>query len=133
MPSSPRRVSTALAATALFTAGFAAFASTASAKSDLSIGTTARTVAVGGVVGVHAVGTTDDFGGAPIRLCIEERVGAHAWRTLSCTAGYRLSVSVRPTVRGEVFFRSQLIALPGAHHGHRVVDRTSETLAVQAR
>ena len=133
MPSSPRRVGTALAATALFTAGLAVCASTASAKSDLSIGTSARTVAVGGVVRVHAEGASDDFGGAPIRLCVEERVGAQGWRTLGCTSDSRLTVAVRATGRGSLSFRSQLVAMPDAHRGHRIVDRTSATLTVRVR
>lgn len=129
----PRRFGTALAATALLTAGLAVCAATASAKSELTITTGARSVAVGGTVNVRAQGASDDFGGATMRLCIEQRTAAHGWRSLGCTTGYRLAVKVRPAHRGSVSFRAQLVAVLGGHHERRAVDCTSATVVVRVR
>ena len=131
MSRTARRTGTALAATALITVGLVLGATTASAKSELGIGARSSTVAVGGTVRVHAEGDSDDFGGAPVLLCVDRRGGNGRWHRLRCTSGYRLTVDVPATRRGVLAFRAQLVADVGAHR--RVVDRTSRTLRVAVR
>jgi hypothetical protein len=131
MSNTTRRAGTALAATALITAGLVLGATTASAKSDLGIGTRSGAVAVGGTVRVHAAGGSDDFGGDPILLCVDQRGSKGRWHTLRCTSGYRLTVDVPATRPGVLAFRAQLVARTGTRH--RVVDRTSRTLHVAVR
>jgi hypothetical protein len=126
-----RRAGTALAATALFTAVLAAGASTASAKSELDIGTRAGTVSAGSTVRVHASGNTDDFAGLPVQLCVDRRGSTGSWHRLRCTSAYRLTVDVPAARRGVLAFRAQLIAETGHHR--QAVDRTSGTLLVTVR
>jgi hypothetical protein len=130
MSSTTCRAATALAATALLTAGLTAGASTASAKSDLTIGVRSGAVAVGGTVRLRADGGTDDFGGVPVLLCLDQRVGGR-WHPLRCTTGYRLAVDVPALRRGALVFRAQLVAHTGVHRW--AVDRTSRTLIVRVR
>ncbi|MEY9840819.1 hypothetical protein [Streptacidiphilus sp. EB103A] len=132
MQSLTRRVSTLAVATAVATAGLAVCSTAASAKSDLGISVSSRTTAVGGPVRVQANGNSDDFGGATVRICIDEQVGRGAWRQLACgPQGRRLQVKVKAGRRGTLRFRAQLIALTGPRH--HVVDRTSAPVAVQVR
>lgn len=132
MQSLTRRVSTLAVATAVATAGLAVCSTVASAKSDLGIIVGSRTTAVGGSVRVQANGNSDDFGGATVRVCIDEQVGRGAWRQLACgPQGHRLQVKVKAGHRGTLRFRAQLIALTGPRH--HTVDRTSTTVTVQVR
>ena len=132
MQSLTRRVSTLAVATAVATAGLAVCSTVASAKSDLGIIVGSRTSAVGGSVRVQANGNSDDFGGATVRVCIDEQVGRGAWRQLACgPQGRRLQVKVKAGHRGTLRFRAQLIALTGPRH--HTVDRTSTTVTVQVR
>ena len=131
MPSISRRISTALAATAVLSAGLVAGAAGASAKSDLDLGVSSHAVSVGSSVKLSATGDSDDFGGAPMYLCIDERVDHAAWRQQKCTSGGRLELDLRAVRQGALSFRAQLIAFPEPHH--RSVDRTSPTLVVQVR
>lgn len=132
MQSLTRRVSTLAVATAVATAGLAVCSTVASAKSDLGIIVGSRTTAVGGSVRVQANGNSDDFGGATVRVCIDEQVGRGAWRQLACgPQGHRLQVKANAGHRGTLRFRAQLIALTGPRH--HVVDRTSTTVTVQVR
>ncbi|TDU05694.1 hypothetical protein EDD99_4225 [Streptomyces sp. 846.5] len=132
MQSLTRRVSTLAVATAVATAGLAVCSTAASAKSDLGISVGSRTTTVGGPVRVQANGNSDDFGGATVRICIDEQVGRGAWSQLACgPQGRRLQVKVKAGHRGTIRFRAQLIALTGPHH--HIVDRTSAPVAVQVR
>ncbi|MEY9962030.1 hypothetical protein ABIA33_000051 [Streptacidiphilus sp. MAP12-16] len=128
---SRRRVSTALAATVVLCAGLAVGATAASAKSSLEIGVGSRTVAAGDVVRVHATGDSDDFGGVPVQLCIDERVGHGAWQQLKCTPGGQLELGLKVRHPGLLSFRAQLVAVRDAHH--RSVDRSSESVTVRVR
>ncbi|MBC3842915.1 hypothetical protein GXW82_30325 [Streptacidiphilus sp. 4-A2] len=125
-----RRIGSAVAVLAVATAGLAAGAGTASAKSAITVSAGSHTVSVGRTVQVTATGDSDDFGGTPIQLCLDERVGAGAWQQLHCVSGGWTRVAVRAQHRGELQFRSQLLAVFGPHH--RVLDRTSETVSVWA-
>lgn len=118
-----RRVGSVAAVAALAIGGLAVGAGSASAKSVLDIGVSSHNVAVGHNVRVSASGDTDSFGSTPIQLCIDERVGAGAWKQIDCTYKSGLGLNVRAQHRGELQFRSQLIGVFSAHH--RVVDRTS--------
>ncbi|MFC1402535.1 MULTISPECIES: hypothetical protein [Streptacidiphilus] len=126
-----RRAGSAAVVAALAAGGLAVGAGSASAKSAISVGVSARTVAVGHIVRVSASGSSDDFGATPIQLCIDEKVGSGAWKQLACTNKYNLALNIRAPHRGELQFRSQLIAVFNAHH--RVLDRTSGTDVVQVR
>ncbi|MHA6762234.1 hypothetical protein [Streptacidiphilus sp. PAMC 29251] len=134
MLSTTRRAATALAATAIMTAGLVAGASTASAKSELTIGARSSAVALGGTIRLQASGGSDDFGAAPVLLCVDERSGtgrAAGWHRLRCTSHYRLALDVPAAQRGTVAFRAQLVVRPAAHRW--VVDRTSRTVTVRIR
>jgi hypothetical protein len=131
MSSSTRRAVTAFAATAVITAALGVGASTASAKSDLDLRAASRTVALHGTVRLSAAGSSDDFGGAPIQLCVDQRDSAGHWHRLGCAARYRLAEAVPAAYRGTLAFRAQLIAQTGPHRW--VVDRTSPTVSVQIR
>lgn len=131
MSSSTRRTVTALAATAMITAGLGVCASTASAKSDLELRAASGSVALHGTVRLSAAGSSDDFGGAPIQLCVDRRDSAGHWHRLGCTARYRLAEAVPAAYRGTFAFRAQLIAQTAPHHW--VVDRTSPTVTVRVR
>ena len=132
MQSLSRRVSTLAVATAVMTAGLAVGSTAASAKSDLGIGVGSRTVAVGGTVRVRAEGDSDDFGGATVRICIDEQTGRGAWRQLACgPQNRRLQLKLRARHRGVLRFRAQLVALTGPHH--HTVDRTSAAVTVRVR
>ena len=131
MPSSTSRTVTALAATAVLTAGLGICATTASAKSDLDIRAAAGTVAPGGTVRISASGATDDFGGAPVLLCLERRTAADTWHRLRCTSAYRLDLDVPAGRHGELAFRARLLAETGPHHW--IVGRTSDTVVVRVR
>ena len=132
MQSLSRRVSTLAVATAVATAGLAVCSTAASAKSDLSIAVGSRTVVAGGAVRVQAKGDSDDFGGAAVRICIDERTGRGGWRQLACgPQNRRLQLKVKARQRGIVRFRAQLIALTGRHH--HTVDRTSASVTVRVR
>ncbi|WP_042405101.1 hypothetical protein [Streptacidiphilus carbonis] len=126
-----RRAGSAAAVAALAVGGIAVGAGSAWAKSSIAVGVSSHHVAVGHTVRVTASGSSDDFGATPIQLCIDERVGTGAWKQLACTNKYSLGLNVRAPHRGEIQFRSQLVAVFNAHH--RVVDRTSGTDAVWAR
>jgi hypothetical protein len=132
MQSLSRRVGTLAVATAVVTAGLAVCSTAASAKSDLGIAVGSRTVAAGGTLRVQANGNSDDFGGATVRICIDEQVGRGAWRQLACgPQGHRLQLKVQARHRGTLRFRAQLIALTGPRH--HIVDRTSATVTVRVR
>ena len=126
-----RRVGAAAAVAAIAVGGLAVGAGSASAKSVLDIGVSSHNVALGHYVHVSASGDTDAFGSTPIQLCIDERVGAGAWKQIACTSKYDLGLNVRAQRRGELQFRSQLVGVFSAHH--RVVDRTSAVDAVRVR
>ncbi len=126
-----RRVGAAAAVAAIAVGGLAVGAGTASAKSVLDIGVSSHNVALGHYVHVSASGSTDAFGPTPIQLCIDERVGAGAWKQIACSSKDGLGLNVRAQHRGEIQFRSQLVGVFSAHH--RVVDRTSATDAVRVR
>ncbi|WP_034090880.1 hypothetical protein [Streptacidiphilus albus] len=126
-----RRAGAAAAVAAIAVGGLAVGAGTASAKSVLDIGVSSHNVALGHYVHVSASGSTDAFGPTPIQLCIDERVGAGAWKQIACSSKDGLGLNVRAQHRGEIQFRSQLVGVFSAHH--RVVDRTSATDAVRVR
>lgn len=127
-----RRVGTLAVTTAVVTAGLAVCSTAASAKSDLAIGVGSRTVAVGGAVRVRAEGDSDDFGGAAVRICVDEQIGRGAWRQVACgPQNRRLQLKVKARQRGVLRFRAQLIALTGRHH--HTVDRTSAAVTVRVR
>ncbi|WP_370147552.1 hypothetical protein [Streptacidiphilus sp. EB129] len=132
MPSTARRLGATLAATAVLTGGLVAGATAASAKSNLAVGVRSHSVAHYGSIQVTAAGATDDFGGAPIQLCIDERVNGGGWTQLSCASAGHLAVTVKATRRGTAEFRAQLIGLVGSHH-RRTVDRTSAPVSVHVR
>ena len=123
-----RKAGSAAAVAAVVVAGLAMGAGTASAKSVIGIGVGTHSIAVGRVLPVTASGSSDDFGGTPMQLCIDERVGSGGWQQLRCTSGHALRLNLRAQHRGEIQFRSQLVGVFGGHH--RVVDRTSGAVAV---
>ena len=118
-----RRAGSVAAVAALAVGGLAFGAGSASAKSAIAIGVSGHSVAVGHNVRVSASGSSDDFGATPIQLCIDEKVGAGAWKQIACTYKHTLGLNLRAPHRGELQFRSQLVGVFSAHH--RVVDRTS--------
>lgn len=126
-----RRVGSVAAVAALAVGGLVVGAGSASAKSAIAIGVSGHSVAVGHNVRVTASGSSDDFGATPIQLCIDEKVGAGAWKQIACTNKHSLALNLRAPHRGELQFRSQLVAVLNAHH--RVLDRTSGTAVVWAR
>jgi hypothetical protein len=123
-----RRIGSAAAVAAVAAAGLALGAGTASAKSVIDIGVDSHSVSVGRSVQVAASGESDDFGPTPMQLCIDERVGSGGWQQLRCASGVNLGLAVQARHRGELQFRSQLVAVFSAHH--RVLDRTSGTAVV---
>jgi hypothetical protein len=118
-----------VAATSLAVA--VAAAGPAFAKSSIALRVSARDVAPGERIGLTARGASDDFGGAPLRLCVDERVGHGSWRVVRCGGEGTLRLTVRAARPGTLSFRSQLLA--GTGHGRLVVDRTSQAVTVQVR
>jgi hypothetical protein len=131
MKTTARRTVSATAVAAVAALGLGLGAGTASAKSAIGINVSSRVTVVGRTVQVSASGSSDDFGGTPTQLCIDELAGAGGWRQLGCVAHGSTRLSVRAAHRGELQFRAQLIAVVSPQH--RVVDRTSETVAVWVR
>ena len=123
-----RRMGSAVAVATLAAVGVGIGAGTASAKSAISVGVGSHMVTVGRAVQVSASGDSDDFGGTPMRLCLDERVGGSGWRQLKCVPGSSARLSVRAPHRGELQFRAQLFALVSKHH--RALDRTSDAVTV---
>jgi hypothetical protein len=123
-----RLTSASLVVGALAVAGVGLGAGAAVAKSAISISVRSHIVTVGRAAQVSASGDSDDFGGTPIQLCVDERVGGGAWQQLRCVSTGSMQLDVRTQHRGELQFRSQLIAVVNPHH--RVLDRTSGTVAV---
>jgi len=122
------RIGSAAVVAAVAAAGLGLSAGAASAKSAIAVGVRSHTVAVGRAVQVSASGDSDDFGGTPMQLCLDERVGAAGWQQLRCVSGSSLHMSVQARHRGELQFRAQLFALVNAHH--RALDRTSGAVTV---
>jgi hypothetical protein len=115
-------------ATAAVAAGLVGIAAgTASAKSDLTISVSAHTLHAGQSVKVTARG--DDDAARVTYVCIDERVGAGAWRQLACSprAGQRLVLNSRADRKGQEQFRSRLLVSRG---GHLVTDRISAPTTV---
>ena len=125
-----RRIGSAAAVAAIAAAGLGIGAGTASAKSVISVGARSHMVTVGRAVQLSASGDSDDFGGTPMQLCLDERVGGGSWRQLKCVPGSSLRLSVRAPHRGELQFRAQLFALVSKHR--RALDRTSDAVTVWA-
>ncbi|QMU74891.1 hypothetical protein GXW83_03030 [Streptacidiphilus sp. PB12-B1b] len=123
-----RRIGSAAAVAAVAAAVVGLGAGPASAKSAIAVGVGSRVVTVGRSVEVSASGDSDDFGGTPIQLCVDERSGAGAWAQLGCVQHSSVRLAVRAGHRGELQFRAQLVAVVNPRH--RVVDRTSNTVAV---
>lgn len=130
-----RRTGSAAAVVAVAAAGLALGAGTASAKSIVDIGVSSHSVSVGRALQVSASGGSD-IAGAPVQLCIDERVGNGAWQTIRCTSAESqqsesLRLGLKAQHRGELQFRSQLVAVVNAHH--RVAETTSGTAVVWVR
>ena len=124
-----RRIGSAVVLTAVAaTAGLTVGVGTAAAKSAISVGVRSRVVTVGRTVPVTASGDSDDFGGTPEQLCLDERVGTGGWQQLRCVSGSSMQLAVRAQHRGELQFRAQLVAVVNPHR--RVVDRTSDPVTV---
>jgi hypothetical protein len=123
-----RRIGSAVVVAAIAAAGIGIGAGTASAKSAIAVGVRSHIVTVGRAVQVSASGDSDDFGGTPMQLCLDERVGGGGWQQLRCVPGSSLHLSVRAQHRGELQFRAQLFAL--VSKDHRVLDRTSGAVSV---
>jgi hypothetical protein len=129
---SARRTTSFLAASLVAATGLAvAAAGPAVAKSSIALQVSARSVVPGERVELTAVGATDDFGGSPVRLCVDERAGQGSWRTVGCAPEGTLRLTIRPGRAGVLAFRSQLLARNG--HGRFVVDRTSPVVTVRVR
>ncbi|WP_042385559.1 hypothetical protein [Streptacidiphilus melanogenes] len=129
---STRRASSFVAASLLAATGLAvATAGPAFAKSSIAIQVSARSVAPGERIGLSARGSSDDFGGNPVRLCLDERVGRGAWRVVVCGREGVLRATVRAARPGVLAFRSQLVGRNS--HGRLVVDRTSQVVTVRVR
>ncbi|SEL40528.1 hypothetical protein [Streptacidiphilus jiangxiensis] len=125
---SARRASALLAASALAATGLAVSAAApAFAKSSIGLHAGARSVVPGERVQLTASGATDDFGGAPVRLCVEERTRG-SWHIVSCGHEGTVRADVRAGRAGVLAFRAQLLAANA--HGHLVVDRTSQVVTV---
>ncbi|MEZ0068880.1 hypothetical protein ABIA32_004921 [Streptacidiphilus sp. MAP12-20] len=126
------RRATSLLAASLLAAGVALTASTpAFAKSSIALRADPHSVAVGGQIHLVAAGTTDDLGGVPIRLCVEERVGRGPWHVVGCGHEGTLRLSVRARHAGAVAFRAELLGVNG--QGHVVVDRVTPPVTVHVR
>ncbi|WP_037602127.1 hypothetical protein [Streptacidiphilus rugosus] len=126
------RRATSLLATALLAACVATGVATpAFAKSSISLRVAASHVALGRQIHLTATGTSDDLGGVPMRLCVEERVGRGAWFLAGCGREGALSLSVRAGHAGVVTFRAELLGV--GSHGHVVVDRVSGPVTVRVR
>ncbi|QMU70159.1 hypothetical protein [Streptacidiphilus sp. P02-A3a] len=130
-----RRTGSAAAVVALAAAALALGAGAASAKSVVDVGVSGHSVQVGRTVQVSASGG-NDIAGSRVQLCIDERVGQGGWQTIRCTAvesqqNESLRLAVKAQHRGELQFRSQLVAVPNAHH--RVPQQTSATVVVRVR
>jgi len=123
-----RRIGSAVAVAGLAAAGLGLGAGTASAKSAIAVSVGSHLTTVGRSVQVAASGDSDDFGGTPIQLCLDERVGDGAWQQLHCVSGSWMRLNVRAQHRGELQFHAQLIAVVNPHH--RVLDRTSDSVTV---
>lgn len=129
---SVRRATTALVASSLLAVGLAvATAAPAFAKSSIELRTTPHSVVLGERIHLDAFGVSDDFGGDPIRLCVDERVGNGAWRVVGCGAEGTYRTAVRASRIGVTDFRAQLLAVIG--HDRFALDRTSSTVAVYVR
>ncbi|WP_042366179.1 hypothetical protein [Streptacidiphilus neutrinimicus] len=129
---SARSASALIAASVLAATGLAvASAGPAFAKSSIAIQVSARSVTPGQRIGLIAYGASDDFGGNPVRLCLDERVGHGPWRAVGCGREGALRLAVHPAHPGTLAFRSQLVGRNG--HGRLVVDRTSQVVTVQVR
>jgi hypothetical protein len=116
----------------LVTAGLVvAAAGPAFAKSSISLRATPRSVAVGQHIHLTATGASDDFGGMPMRLCVDEEVGHGSWRAVACGREGLLRASVRAGHPGEFAFRAQLLAVDS--HGHLLVDQTTPVVTVRVR
>ncbi len=124
-----RRAASTAAVVAVVVGGLAVGAGSASAKSAIDIGVPSHAVAVGQSAQVTATGNSDDFGPAPVRLCIDERIGSAAWRQLGCAPAGAFKLDVKAQQRGELQFRAQLLGVFGPHR--RVLDRTSDTVDVR--
>jgi hypothetical protein len=123
-----RRIGSAAAVAGIAVAGLGLGAGVASAKSAIAVGVGSHTTTVGRSVQVTASGDSDDFGGTPIQLCLDERIGNGAWQQLRCVSSSGMRLNVRAQHRGELQFRAQLIAVVNPHH--RVLDRTSDAATV---
>lgn len=123
-----RRIGSAAVVAAVAAAGLGLGAGVASAKSAISVSVRSSVVLVGRTVQVSASGDSDDFGGTPMQLCLDERVGNGDWRQAHCVTGGRMRLGVSAQHRGELQFRAQLFALVGPRH--RAPDRTSDPVAV---
>ena len=129
---SGRRASSFLAASLVAATGLAvATAGPAVAKSSISLHAGAGSVATGQRIALTARGASDDFGGSPVRLCVDERVGTGSWRVVGCGKEGTLRLSVRAGRSGTLSFRAQLVARNS--HGRVVVDRTSQAVTVHVR
>lgn len=129
---SARRATSLLAASLVAATGLAvATAGPAVAKSSLTLRAGATSVAAGQRIGLTAHGASDDFGGSPVRLCVDERAGHGSWRTVGCGGEGTLRVSVRAGRAGTLAFRAQLLARNS--HGRLVVDRTSQVVTLRVR
>jgi hypothetical protein len=135
--SSTRRTSSFAAASLVAVTGLAATglavaaAGPAFAKSSITLHVSARSVVPEERVELTASGASDDFGGSPIRLCVDERAGNGSWRAVGCGQEGTLHLTVRAEHAGTLAFRSQLLARTG--HGRLVVDRTSQVVTVHVR
>lgn len=128
---SVRRASALLAASALAATGLAVSAAApAFAKSSIGLHADARSVVPGEQVDLTASGASDDFGGVPVRLCVEEHVG-DSWRAVTCGREGTVHADVRAGRAGTLAFRAQLMARNS--HGRLVVDRTSQVVTVHVR
>ncbi|QMU67431.1 hypothetical protein [Streptacidiphilus sp. P02-A3a] len=126
-----RRIGSAAVVAAIAAAGLGLGAGTAAAKSAISISVRSGMVVVGRTVQVSATGDSDDFGGTPMQLCVDERIGDGGWQQAHCVTGGWTRLGVRAQHRGELQFRAQLFALVGRQH--RVLDRTSDAVTVRVR
>ncbi|WP_042427761.1 hypothetical protein [Streptacidiphilus anmyonensis] len=129
---SSRGAASLVAATSLAAVGLAvAAAGPAFAKSSIALQAGARSVTPGERIALSARGSSDDFGGHPVRLCLDERVGHGPWRAVDCGREGVLRVTVRAAHPGMLAFRAQLVGRDA--HGRMVVDRTSEVVTVRVR
>lgn len=121
---------------ALGTASLALAAMPAYAKGEVDV-TAPHTAHVGKTFTVTAHG--DDDAVRHLRMCLQQRSGAHAWREVACGAVVpsgteaRAAAHVKNAVRGPVDFRAVMYGLAGPSHHHPVRRRTSDPVTVHVR